>query len=87
MGCVLYATLYGHMPRRSVALPSKPKVLWRRARKMEINNRFYMPYPNHKEVLYLYGVANRVMMHGYRPETWIQYYDESTDNDYIGKWG
>lgn len=54
---------------------------------MEINNRFYMPYPNHKEVLYLYGVANRVMMHGYRPETWIQYYDESTDNDYIGKWG
>lgn len=86
MGCVLYATLYGHMPRRRVALPARMKTLWKRARKMAINPHFYMPYPTHQEAQYLYGVTKRLMFHGERPETWIKYYDEETNNDYIGKW-
>lgn len=86
MGCILYATLYGHMPRRSVALPPRPQTLWRRARKMEINTLFYMSYPTYAEAEYLYGVAKKIMIHGHRPETWIKYFDESKDNDFIGKW-
>lgn len=86
MGCVLYATLYGHMPRRSIALPVKLSSLWKRARKMAIDPRFYMPYPTQREAAYLFGVAKRVMMNGYRPESWIKYYDEENENDYIGKW-
>lgn len=86
MGCILFATLYGHMPRRSLALPPKPKVLFKRARKMETNSRYFMPFPTHREASYLYHVAKRVMIHGERPETWIKYHDESVDNEYIGKW-
>jgi len=86
IGCILYATLYGHMPRRSIALPPKPKVLWKRARSMETNPRFYMPYPTQTEAAFLFHVAKRIMIQGYRPETWIKYHDESVDNEYIGKW-
>jgi hypothetical protein len=85
MGCVLYATLYGYMPGNK-ALPSTPKSLWRRARKMQIGGNYHMPYPTLDEALYLYNVAEKVMMHGKRPTTWSRYYDETTESDYIGNW-
>ena len=84
MGCVLYATLYGYMPGTN-AIPNLPKELWRRARKMQIGSKKYaMPFPTQEEALYLYTVATKVMMYGERPQSWIKYYDESTESDYIG---
>lgn len=83
MGCVLYATLYGHMPGTS-ALPNDPKALWRRARRMQIGSKHVMPYPTYDEVLYLYQVAEKVMIFNHRPKTWIRYFNDS-QSDYIGK--
>jgi hypothetical protein len=83
MGCVLYATLYGHMPGTS-ALPDDPETLWRRARQMQSGTEDAMPYPTHDEALYLYQVAQKVMIFDHRPNTWIRYFNDS-ESDYIGK--
>jgi hypothetical protein len=83
MGVILYCTLYGQMPSRNIALPPKPKSLWKTARKMEITPWFYMPYPTYGEANYLYHVARMIMVYGHRPDTWVRY---SNETDYIGKW-
>lgn len=83
MGCVLYATLYGFMPGNT-ALPSNPESLWSRARKMQIGGEYHMPFPTYDDCVYLYSVAKRLMEYGERPETFIQYYDDETESDYIG---
>lgn len=82
MGCVLYATLYGTMPG-TLALPSDPKTLWKRARKMQTTDHV-MPFPTYNELQYLYQVARRVMILNHRPNTWIRYFNDS-ESDYIAK--
>ena len=71
------------MPSRNIALPPKPKSLWKTARKMEITPWLYMPYPTYGEANYLYHVARMIMVYGHRPDTWVRY---SNETDYIGKW-
>jgi hypothetical protein len=80
MGVTLYCTLYGATHAES--LPPKSKILWSRARKMEITPWFYMPYLTYGEDSYLYHVARMIMTYGHRPETWIRY---SNETDCIGK--
>ena len=70
MGCVLYATFYGRMPHPMIAMPPLPQQLWWRARKMQIGSKYHMPYPSYDEAVYLYHVAQRVMMQHHRPHTW-----------------
>jgi hypothetical protein len=83
MGCVLYATLTGHMPG-PVDLLEHPKTLWSRARRMEIGTKYVMPYPTKDEATYLYHVARKVMIFNHRPKTWIRYFND-TESDYIVK--
>ena len=67
-GCVLFATLYGHMPRGLSSWDAR--YLFRRARRREpeessSDNR--MPFPTVSEAQYLYQVAKRVVLNGHRP--------------------
>jgi len=88
MGCVLYHTLYGHMPQASVALPESIFTLFARARRMQPPIHHAMPMPTREEAGYLYNVAERVAGRGHLPKSFIQYsngeaaeYEEDQDED------
>jgi hypothetical protein len=60
--CVLYCTLFGHLPSVTVDLP---EYLFANARKLMGNPQ----YPNYEESVYLHDVARRVALHGYVPSS------------------
>jgi len=64
IGCVLYATLYQQMPDWQLA--RHPEKLWRKARSMEFDGQA-QELPSPGEAIYLYGIAQRVALEGYRP--------------------
>jgi hypothetical protein len=78
MACCLFATLYGCMPDYRIAVPTSHgtessfdepmALLWQHARAMQTGN-VTMPFPTRSEADYLYRVANRVTLQGYRPAT------------------
>lgn len=72
IGCVLYATLYGRMPSPDVALPTNVRQLWSRARKMQIGAGPIMQYPTVDEAGYLWSVAERVVIQGHVPESFLE---------------
>lgn len=72
MGCVLYATLYGKMPKQ----PRIPQVLWKSARKMQIDDEHVMPFPTRQEAAQLAQVAQRVVLQGDLPQSLVLYNDD-----------
>eukprot|EP00586_Coscinodiscus_wailesii_P000252 CAMPEP_0172481212 /NCGR_PEP_ID=MMETSP1066-20121228/6891_1 /TAXON_ID=671091 /ORGANISM="Coscinodiscus wailesii, Strain CCMP2513" /LENGTH=269 /DNA_ID=CAMNT_0013243261 /DNA_START=204 /DNA_END=1013 /DNA_ORIENTATION=+ len=68
-GCVIYCTIYGKAPLKSMALPKDVSVMFRNARAMQPDGLTpggdYLPYPNYEEALYLYDVAVRVVLLDY----------------------
>lgn len=74
MGCVLYATIFERMPRKSY-YGSSPSALFKRARRMQIGKaqQHVMPFPTKDEANYLYRLAQRVVIDGYRPKSWRKY--------------
>lgn len=72
IGCILFATLFGRMPAATVAIPADLSTLWRRARRMQVvRGGDEQPYPTRSEAYFLYRVAERVALHGYRPKSLI----------------
>ena len=64
-GLVLYATIYGHMPRSSAVVMDDTSALFARARKIQYSNNTAFPTEDHAE--YLYNVAKKVAVNGYIP--------------------
>lgn len=60
--CVLYCTLFGHLPSESLELP---EYLFADARKLMGQPQ----YPNYEETVYLNNVARRVALQGYVPSS------------------
>ena len=72
-GCIIYYTLFGKMPSEELILKEDVSSLWNRARVMqhawEPSNRF----PDRATATYLYRVAERVMIEGHIPNSFINY--------------
>lgn len=75
-GCIVHHTLFGKLPRRqTVLIPNLPD-LWNRARVMQQADEPPNPFPNNEEAEYLYGIARRVAVEGYRPKSFVSYAKE-----------
>lgn len=76
-GCVLHATIFGSMPYKAVALNDDLGDLWSRARMMAPEEFPVLDFPTVEEARYLFDVAERVALKGYRPSLLVDYYTES----------
>jgi hypothetical protein len=72
-GCVLHYTLFGRMPERATAIQSDMSQLWSRARMMQHYWEPPNPMIDETDAEYLYGVAERVMVRGHVPASYIDY--------------
>ena len=74
IGCVLYATIFGRMPSSSQALQEDLGELWSNARKLMKSKRNFeaLPLPTLAEANYLFSVAQRVVLKGYRPVSLLE---------------
>jgi hypothetical protein len=63
-GCVIYATMYKHMPKSSVVLVQDMSTLWSKARKLQSNE-----FPEQAEAEYLMGIARQVTIKGIMPSS------------------
>jgi hypothetical protein len=83
--CVLHYTLYGHMPRASVAVREDMASLFHEGRFKQPYHS--LPIPDREEATYLYGIAGRVMAMKDKPKSFISYQngeaaeDEEQDGD------
>jgi hypothetical protein len=72
-GCVVHYTIFGRMPKSSVAFQDNMNLLWTRARRMQPETHKSNPMPTREEAEYLYNVADRVMRKGHMPTSLIIY--------------
>lgn len=72
-GCIVHHTLFGKLPRRETVLVPNLPDLWNRARVMQQADEPPNPFPNNEEAEYLYGIAQRVAVDGYRPKSFVSY--------------
>lgn len=77
-GCIVYYTIFGRMPDREVVIQEDMSVLWKRARMMQHPWEPPNPFPDSKTADYLYRVAERVMVEGYVPSSFINYQNGET---------
>ena len=66
-GLVVYATVYGHMPKKSRVVSDDMDKLWSRARKIQVSN--YTGFPTKDDARYLYSIAELVTVDGYVPSS------------------
>ena len=72
-GCIVYYTLFERMPDREIVIQGNMSVLWKRARMMQHAWEPPNPYPTTEVAKYLYRVAERVMVEGFVPDSFIDY--------------
>ncbi|KAL3823669.1 hypothetical protein ACHAXA_009774 [Cyclostephanos tholiformis] len=72
-GCIVHYTLFGKMPDRSVMLSGDISHLWKNARMMQHAWEPPNPFPDRDAAEYLYRVAERVMVEGYVPSSYVDY--------------
>jgi len=72
-GCIVYYTIFGEMPNKDVVLRHDMASLWNRARMMQHAWEPANPFPDLITATYLYRVAERVMVEGYIPKSYINY--------------
>jgi hypothetical protein len=76
-GCIVYHTVYGKMPPRIRPSDTRwSERLWNHARMMQHAWEPPNPYPTMEMTEYLYDVAERIMVHGELPKTYIEYDDD-----------
>lgn len=72
-GMVVYYTLMGRLPDKDLVVRDDVQNLWGRARMMQHAWEPANPFPNRTTMEYLYNVAERVMIEGYVPKSFINY--------------
>jgi hypothetical protein len=72
-GCVIYYALFGKMPSQDWILRENMASLWKRARMMQHAWEPPNPFPDQATAKYLYRVAERVMIEGHMPKSFINY--------------
>jgi hypothetical protein len=72
-GCIIYYTLFGKMPSHDWVLREDMASLWERARMMQHAWEPPNPFPDQETAKYLYRVAERVMIEGHIPKSFINY--------------
>ena len=70
--CVFY-TLFGYLPPRHHAVRANMTSLWSTARMMQHAWEPPNPIPTQEQAEYLYDVAERILVHGYRPASFVDY--------------
>jgi hypothetical protein len=74
-GLIVYYTLFGVMPKFSVAVRPDMSSLFMHTRRFQPVDHRRDPFPSQQEAAYLYNIAVRVMVHKYTPASFIQYDD------------
>lgn len=72
-GCVIYYTLMGRMPDKKIVLRDDMASLWHRARMMQHAWEPENPFPDKETAAYLYRIAERIMVEGHVPKSFIEY--------------
>ncbi|KAL3803622.1 hypothetical protein ACHAW5_006384 [Stephanodiscus triporus] len=72
-GCIVYYTLFGKMPNKDLILREDISSLWSRARMMQHAWEPANQFPDQATAKYLYRVAERVMVEGHVPTSFIDY--------------
>lgn len=72
-GCVIYYTLMGRMPDKNIVLRHDMASLWHRARMMQHAWEPENPFPDKETAAYLYRIAERIMVEGHVPKSFIDY--------------
>jgi hypothetical protein len=75
-GCIIYYTLFNKMPNRNVVLRENMATLWTRARMMQHAWDPPNKFPDIGLATYLYEVAERVMVEGFIPKSYLNYTTE-----------
>lgn len=68
-GCVVHHTLFGVLPKWSVAVHKDPSRLWSEARRLQPVEHGRNPFPTQEEAAYLYHVAERITVYGVIPKS------------------
>lgn len=71
--CIVHYTLFGEMPDRDHVVRQHMSSLWKTARMMQHAWEPPNPFPTTKQAEYLYHVAERIMVHGHVPSSFIDY--------------
>lgn len=72
-GLCVYHTLFGQLPPKEHAVRHHMESFWRTARMMQHAWEPPNPLPTRQEASYLYDVAERVLVRGHVPSTFINY--------------
>lgn len=72
-GCIIYHTLFGEMPRRDWVVRHDMEFFWKRARMMQHAWEPPNPMVDYPTAEYLYSVAERIMVEGEVPASYIDY--------------
>ena len=80
-GCIVHYTLFGTMPDEDLIFGGDVSHLWDRARLMQHAWEPSNQFPDMESVKYLYRVAERVMIEGHVPDSFIDYRNGEVAND------
>lgn len=72
-GCIVFYTLFEEMPPLEKVVKHKMKSLWKTARMMQHPWEPPNPFPDLEIASYLYSVAERIMVQGETPKSFIDY--------------
>jgi len=71
--CIVHHTLFGEMPDKEFVVRHHMSGLWKSARMMQHAWEPANPFPTRQQADYLYRVAERIMVLGHVPATFIDY--------------
>ena len=72
-GLCVYHTLFGKMPPKESVVQTNMDNLWRTARMMQHAWEPPNPFPTQEQAEYLYDIAERVLVQGYVPASFVNY--------------
>jgi hypothetical protein len=81
-GLIVHHTIFGVLPKYSVAVRGDMSYLWHRARRFQPVEHHSDPYPTEKEAAYLYQIALRITVYKHVPKSFVVYtHGEASDYD------
>ena len=77
-GCIVYAAIFGKLPPVDIITGHESFQFFEATRRMVPTSHRQKPFPTRKEVLYLYHVAQRIMIEKQLPKSLIQYHNQDS---------